>query len=207
MNTPDRSTAVSAAGDPGAMPRRGFIVTAAAGAIALAWAACRRPAAAAAGATMASTPNALVTIVPFTDAGVRQAPVTVPKVVKTDDEWKKQLDAGEYLVTRKAGTESPFTGSTWNLHDKGIYRCVCCGTPLYDSDTKFESGTGWPSFWQPIAPENIVNLSDSSAMMVRTAVSCKRCDAHLGHVFDDGPKPTGLRYCMNSAAMKFVKHA
>jgi peptide-methionine (R)-S-oxide reductase len=183
------------------------MATAAAGAIALAWAAYRRPAAAAASPALAPTANASVTIVPFTDAGVREAPVTVPKIVKTDDEWKKQLDAGEYLVTRKAGTERPFTGSTWNLHDKGLYRCVCCGTALYDSQTKFESGTGWPSFWQPIAPENIENLSDSSFMMVRTAISCKRCDAHLGHVFDDGPKPTGLRYCMNSAAMRFVKHA
>jgi peptide-methionine (R)-S-oxide reductase len=148
-----------------------------------------------------------VTIVPFNDAGVRQAPVSVPKVVKTDVEWQKQLDATQFAVARKEGTERPFSGATWNLHDKGLYRCVCCETALYDSETKFESGTGWPSFWQPIAPENVVATRDTSLMMVRTAVSCARCDAHLGHVFDDGPKPTGLRYCMNSAAMKFVKRA
>ena len=162
----------------------------------------RRPASAAASPTLDPGP---VTIVPFTDAGARLAPVTVAKVVKTDDEWKKVLDAGQFQVARQDGTERPFTGVTWNLHDKGIYRCVCCGTPLYDSETKFESGTGWPSFWAPIAKENINELRDTTFMMVRTAISCKRCDAHLGHVFDDGPKPTGLRYCMNSAAMKFVK--
>ncbi len=148
-----------------------------------------------------------VLIVPFSDTGARLAPVTVPKVVKSDADWEKQLDATEFAVTRQAGTERPFSGKTWNLHAAGIYRCVCCGTPLYDSQTKFESGTGWPSFWQPIAKENIVETEDRSAFMVRTAVSCKRCDAHLGHVFDDGPKPTGLRYCMNSAAMNFVKRA
>ena len=207
MKTQDPPILVSQLDHPAALHRRTFIFTAGAGVVALAWAAWRGTAHAA--VVMASTTmaNASVTIVPFTDAGVRQAPVAVPKVVKSDDEWKKQLDSGEYLVTRKAGTERPFTGDTWNLHDSGIYRCVCCGTPLYDSQTKFESGTGWPSFWQPIAPENIATISDTSFMMVRKAVSCKRCDAHLGHVFDDGPKPTGLRYCMNSAAMKFVKRA
>jgi peptide-methionine (R)-S-oxide reductase len=183
--------------------RRGFMVTVGAAIVALAWASTRRPALAAVNATT----NGPVTIVPFTDAGVRQTPMTVPKVVKTEAEWHQLLDATQFAVARKEGTERPFTGATWNLHDKGIYRCVCCGTPVYDSETKFESGTGWPSFWQPIAKENIVETEDRTFMMVRTAVSCKRCDAHLGHVFDDGPKPTGLRYCMNSAAMKFVKRA
>jgi peptide-methionine (R)-S-oxide reductase len=181
--------------------RRGFLIAAGAALVALAWASTRRPAIAAANATA----NGPVTIVPFTDAGARLTPVALPKVVKTDADWQKELDATQFVVARKAGTERPYTGATWNLHDKGIYRCICCGTPAFDSETKFESGTGWPSFWQPIAKENIVETEDRSFMMVRTAVSCKRCDAHLGHVFDDGPKPTGLRYCMNSAAMKFVK--
>ena len=187
---------------PAAVDRRGFIATAAAAVVALAWAFTRRPADAATPAT-----DGPVTIVPFSDAGVRGTPVRVAKVVKTDAEWKKQLDATEFAVARKEGTERPYSGSTWNLHDKGIYRCVCCETALYDSETKFESGTGWPSFWKPIAEENVVKTSDRSLLMVRTAVSCTRCDAHLGHVFDDGPKPTGMRYCMNSAAMKFVKRA
>lgn len=188
---------------PSDVRRRGVIATAIAAVAALVWVGSRKPAVAAPNAT-ASGP---VTIVPFDDGGARLAPVTVPKVVKTDAEWQKLLDPTEFQVARREGTERPFSGSTWNLHAKGLYRCVCCATPLFDSETKFESGTGWPSFWQPIAKENVVETSDRSLMMVRTAVSCKRCDAHLGHVFDDGPKPTGLRYCMNSAAMKFAKRA
>ena len=195
-------TAVQAPPDTSSR-RRGFLATAGAALVALAWASTRRPASAAANPTTTGP----VTIVPFTDAGVRQAPVSVPKVIKTDDEWKKLLDATQFNVARHDGTERPYSGSTWNLHDKGLYRCVCCATPLYDSETKFESGTGWPSFWQPVAKENVVETTDRSLLMTRTAVSCKRCDAHLGHVFDDGPKPTGLRYCMNSAAMNFVKRA
>lgn len=199
----NRQPAVSTVPEPSVARRRGFLATALAAAGAVVWAATHRRAVAAAKPTSAGP----VVIVPFSDGGGRLAPVTVPKIVKTDSEWKKQLDPTEFVVARQEGTERPFSGSTWNLHDKGIYRCVCCATPLFDSETKFESGTGWPSFWQPIAKENVVETSDRTLMMVRTAVSCTRCDAHLGHVFDDGPKPTGLRYCMNSAAMKFVKRA
>ncbi|HSD38319.1 MAG TPA: peptide-methionine (R)-S-oxide reductase MsrB [Rhodocyclaceae bacterium] len=129
------------------------------------------------------------------------------KVVKTEAEWRQQLSPTAFTVTRKEGTERAYSGATWNNHEKGLYRCVCCDTALFKSDTKFDSGTGWPSFWQPVAKENITEISDRTFGMLRTAVSCKRCDAHLGHVFTDGPKPTGLRYCMNSASMRFVKIA
>ncbi len=147
----------------------------------------------------------MVKIVEFSDNGVKGKTVTVAKMVKTEAEWKKQLSPASFYITRQEGTERPWTGPLLEEHGKGVFRCICCDTALYDSATKFDSGTGWPSFWQPIAAENIVELKDTSLGMIRTAVSCRRCDAHLGHVFDDGPKPTGLRYCMNSVAMRFAK--
>src|ERR1700679_3652162 len=187
-------------------PNRRAFLFAAASACGVAALAAWRPSFAAASGGGAGAPST-VTVVQFSDAGKSVGKITVPRVVKAEAEWKQKLSPISFDVTRREGTERPYSGNTWNNHDHGFYRCICCDSAVFSSETKFESGTGWPSFWPPIAKENVIEITDRILGMERTAVSCRLCDAHLGHVFDDGPQPTGLRYCMNSASMHFVKLA
>ncbi len=187
-----------------ALPRRTFPTAAIAGSAGLAYWLITRHDPTSSEAAAPPIPKT-VNIVEFSDAGARKEKVSVSTIVKTDAEWRKELSADSYEITRHEGTERPYTNENPNNHAKGIFRCICCDTALFDAATKFDSGTGWPSFYQPIAKENIIEEIDSTLGMTRTKISCRRCEAHLGHVFDDGPPPTGLRYCMNAVAMRFAK--
>jgi peptide-methionine (R)-S-oxide reductase len=189
---------------PRPIGRRFFLAASAAATAGLAWRYVTRQDPTSAAAAAPRVPKT-VNIVEFSDAGIRKEKISVAEIIKTDAEWRKQLSSDSYEITRHEGTERPYTNENPNNHAKGIFRCICCDTALYDSATKFDSGTGWPSFYQPIAKENVIEEIDSSLGISRTKVSCRRCEAHLGHVFDDGPPPTGLRYCMNSVAMRFAK--
>jgi peptide-methionine (R)-S-oxide reductase len=149
--------------------------------------------------------NAEVAIVEFDDAGAKKGTVRLKKLVRPEAEWRRRLSTEQFYVTRRANTDTPFTGTYYQLHKTGLFRCICCGTALFSSDTKFDSGTGWPSFWAPLTEENIRTHKDVSMLLERVEVRCTLCDAHLGHVFDDGPPPTGLRYCLNESALRFVE--
>ena len=146
-----------------------------------------------------------ITVIAFDDSGKRLGATQVHKLVRSRKEWRKGLTNEQFYVTRQQGTDTAFTGTYYQLHEPGLFRCICCDDALFRSEEKFDSGTGWPSFWAPAAEENIRTRSDTSMFIERTEVMCRRCDAHLGHVFNDGPEPTGLRYCMNESALRFVR--
>ncbi len=183
--------------------RRGVLIASSLALASLAFGSLRAIAATTNPAATTSTAAKTVRIVEFANDGKRLSVAAVPKVVRSEADWRKRLSPLAYEVTRKAGTERPYTGALLKNKAAGVYRCACCNTALFDAKTKFESGTGWPSFWQPIARENVAEHEDRSLFVTRTEVVCARCDAHLGHVFDDGPQPTGLRYCMNSVSLVF----
>ncbi len=184
--------------------RRAFIFGGAAAVSGLAFFGLRRGTVASALPLAADEGPREVTIALIGAYGTKTGTQTVPRLIRSDDEWRRMLSRDAYWVMRHADTERPFTGALLHEERRGVFRCAGCDLALFSSRAKFDSGTGWPSFWEPIAPENIVETPDGSEMVVRTAVSCRLCDGHLGHVFDDGPPPTGMRFCMNSVALRFV---